>query len=274
MSQTVGITGANGFLGRATVAAVERRQANVIGFDLPDCDITENWQVKEFVAECDTVIHLAGVLGTDELFDDPRRAVEVNVIGTVNLLEACKDSGANYVGIHMPEVWPNMYQATKHCQKKIAQAYHYNYGVGISHVTAFNAFGEGQKVHGVKKIIPTLATAAWRGEDLEIWGSGNQTVDLIHSEDIANILDSATDFTHNEFFDAGTGTEWSVNDVAKFIIEHTGSSSQIVHKPMRRGELPETRLCAAGAGWDKVGQPPLCLDDLRQTIDWYKEDRP
>src|SRR6478752_5341040 len=92
--------------------------------------------------------------------------------------------------------WANVYQATKLCSMKLATAWHRNFGVPVSHVRAFNAYGPGQK-YGVghpQKFLPTFASLAWRGEPIPIWGDGLQSVDPIHVDEVARMLVDATRF--------------------------------------------------------------------------------
>jgi UDP-glucose 4-epimerase len=222
---------------------------------------------------CDAVIHLAGVLGTSELFQDPYRAVDVNIKGTLQVLQACQAlSGARYVGITMPQVWDNVYQATKLCSAKLASAWHRHFDIPVSHVRAFNAFGEGQKVYGVQKIIPTFATMAWAGEPLPVWGDGEQLVDLVYVKDVARMLVDAMQFEDDRTFDAGTGQPITVNEVARLIQEMTGHFVGIDHLPMRSGEHGHG-IVAEGEGWADLGwAPDFRLEELMSTVAWYKPE--
>jgi UDP-glucose 4-epimerase len=222
--------------------------------------------------QADHVIHLAGLLGTHELFDDVHNAIDVNIKGTVNVLDWCKINGSTYTGIVMPDVFPSIYTATKIAAQRFADAWHVNYGVPVSHVRAFNAFGPGQK-HGEghpQKIIPTFAVAAWEGKPIPIWGDGAQTVDLIHTSDLARMLVDAMSFGNGEVFDGGTGTPQTVLDVAHHVRAIAESDSKIQHLPMRRGELP-TQIVATGEGWDLLDwKPEFRLNDLIVTVESYE----
>ena len=268
----VAVTGGAGFLGAATIKELESRGHEAWSFDrqnghniLGPLDMLKGAQV---------VIHLAGLLGTTELFDNPQQAVTANVGGALRILEWCVDNEASYVGITMPDSsWANVYQATKLCAMRLATAWHRNFHIGVSHVRAFNAYGPGQK-HGAghpQKIIPHFATSAWSGEALTIWGSGKQTVDLVHADDVAKTLADAIVFMNDEILDAGTGTAVTVNEVAKFINRVTGNQAGVIHLPMREGEEPETNIVAKGEGWGAMGwKPEFSWDRLQETVDWYK----
>lgn len=211
----------------------------------------------------DAVIHLAGVLGTAELFDTPERAITVNVIGSLRILQACEKFGAAYVGITMPQVFPSVYTATKVCATRLATAWHLSRGLAVSHVRAFNAYGVGQH-HGPghpQKILPTFATEAWAGRPIPIWGDGEQGVDLIHTDDLGHMLVDAAYFGRDDYvFDGGTGQMFSVNEVAQMVLDITGSTAGIEYLPMRAGEVP-TDIVAQGEGWDLLGWSPKFEDD-------------
>ena len=272
----VAITGGNGFIGRAAVEAGLARGYGMWSFDRADGhDVMGDLKALQ---GADWVIHLAGVLGTAELFDDPHHAIDVNVHGALRVIEWCRDNGAGYVGITMPPVFPSIYTATKICADRLASAFHTGYGVPVARVCAYNAYGPGQK-HGPghpQKIIPTFATLAWEGKPLPVWGDGLQTVDLVHAEDVGRMLVTACRFGDDELFDAGTGVALTVRDVAEFTIECVSASggprSSIEYLPMRLGELP-TNIVADGAGWDKLTwHPEFSWDRLAQAIHSYRPE--
>lgn len=266
------VSGGGGFIGAAVISQAQARGWDAWRFDRTDGnDIMGNLgQLKG----ADVVVHLAGALGTSELFEEPEDAVAVNVVGTLRVLQLCRDQGSRYVGITMPDSsWANVYQATKLCAMRLATAWHRNFDVGVCHVRAFNAYGPGQK-HGPghpQKIIPTFSHFAWRGMPIPIWGSGNQTVDLVHVDDVAKVLIDACVFDGDEVLDAGTGTAITVNQVANFVNRITGNTSGVVHLPMRPGEEEETHIVATGDGWEAMGwKPEFDWDRVRSTVEWYR----
>lgn len=269
MAEVVAVTGGGGFIGQAVIRELEKR-----GFTAQVLDLHTGHDVRFLsdLGRVDAVIHLAGMLGTHELFDRPREAIHVNVEGTLNVLVAAQRAHARYVGITMPAVFPSIYTATKLAAAGLERAYHHTYQVPVSRVRAFNAFGPGQK-HGPghpQKIIPTFATLAWQGLPIPIWGDGEQTVDLIHVDDIARMLVDALAHGDDVTFDGGTGIALSVNEVAQYVLEMTGSSAGIEYLPMRRGEIP-TQIVATGEGWDRLDwQPTLNLDLLHETVAAYR----
>lgn len=267
----IAVTGGTGFIGKAVIMAGEMAGHQMMSFDRTDGnDVLGRLNaLTEFGPK--SVIHLAGVLGTHELFDAAEKAVEINVIGTLRILDWCKDNNAGYVGVTMPPVFPSVYTATKVCTDRLATSWHREYGVPVSKVRAYNAFGPGQK-YGEghpQKIIPTFAVKSWRREPIPIWGDGQQTVDLIDVYQIARIMIEATQHGDDVTFDAGSGEAMSVTQVADFVNSVTGSLIPHEYLPMRRGEIP-TKIVAGGEGWDRLPfVPHLSLDALVETINAY-----
>jgi UDP-glucose 4-epimerase len=266
------VTGGGGFLGAATIAHAEHEGHDVWRFDRSDGnDVLGN---LDGLDGADWVIHMAGVLGTAELFDFPETAIKVNVVGTTRILNWCRKTGAGFTGITMPDSnWANVYQATKLASTRLATAWHRNFGVPVSHVRAFNAYGPGQK-HGAghpQKFLPTFATYAWQGKPLPVWGNGHQTVDAVHVDDVARMLVEATAFGGDEVFDAGTGVAVPVVSIASFVNGWTNNLSGIDYLPMRAGEEPNTQIVAKGDGWDLLGwKPEMDWHKLADAINWYK----
>lgn len=274
--KTVLVTGSRGFIGRAVVARLLAIGADVVPYDLPESDIRDPEAALEAVRRVDAVIHLAGVLGTHELFDCPGVAVDVNIHGSLNMMWACAQYDKQYTGITMPQVFPSIYTATKVATTSLADALHHSMNLRCSHVRAFNAFGPGQ-AHGPghpQKIIPTFAVKAWSGEPLPVWGDGMQTVDLIYTDDLASILVYAARFGGNQVFDGGTGAGKTVLQAAFDVCQIVGIDPVIEFLPMRRGEIP-TQIVAQREGWGVIPESILprsrnYLAQLQDTVMSYK----
>ena len=280
----VAVSGGAGFLGRATVNRLHGLGHDTLSIDRSTdghnaedrwaFDVRNAEAMMKAIDGCDAVIHLAGVLGTSELFDTPELAIDVNVHGTLNVLRACVAAGATYTGIAMPPVFPSIYTATKVCATRLASAFHNKYELPVSHVKAFNAFGPGQ-AHGhghPRKIVPAFSVEAWQRKPLTIWGDGEQTVDLIHTDDLAHLLVDAIGFGNDETFDGGTGTSMTVNEVARWVnMVAMNQHSGVQHMPMRPGEIP-TKIQAQGEGWDLLDwRPRLQMQSFADAVLSYTE---
>ena len=266
----IAVTGGAGFLGRHVRDLAQAAGHMVWSVDRSAGQDILDARLPEYLAGAEVVIHLAGVLGTHELFDQPEVAVVTNTVGTLRVLEACHALGAGYVGITMPDVFPSIYTATKVAAQRLASAFHHTHGVPVSHVRAFNAYGKGQ-AHGAghpQKILPTFAYESWRGRPMPIWGDGSQTVDLICAPQLARLLVAATAFGDDRMIDGGTGHALSVMEVARMVARIT-SNPEVKRLPMRRGEVP-TRVVAEGEGWGgDILQPVFCTPCFVETVTSY-----
>lgn len=271
------VTGGRGWIGSAVTRVLERRGHLVAVFDRrTGDDVAHEERVKEAVECVDHVIHLAGVLGTHELFANPAGAVEANVIGSLNVTRACLTAGVGLTEITMPRVNPSLYAATKACAMDIAEAYRISEGLRVSYVRAYNAYGPGQAYGGdhPQKIVPTFATAGWRGDPLPIWGEGMLWVDLVHVDDVARMLVEAMAFADGQVFDAGTGYVQTVLEVARKVIDITGGRSKIDHLPRRKGEraVSTDADVARGENWDLLAgwRPVFDPDRFGDAVQSYR----
>ncbi len=263
-STPVGVTvvvGGRGFLGRAIVAelvslgqrvrvvdaAAAASSAQSALVEQVAASILDRDGLTEAFADADVVYHLAGKLGTSELDDDIESAVEVNVLGTVRLFEAATAAGVRRVFYPTkPNVWTNAYTITKHASERLAALYHETGRVEVPSLRYFNAFGPGQSLGPIRKIFPVFAALALRGRPLQIFGDGEQVVDMLYSEDLARltVAFANSDVVPALACDCGTGVGMTVNEVAVAINEIAGNGAGIEHVPMRAGEEPGTELVA------------------------------
>ena len=198
------VTGGNGFIGRAVCAELASRGHEQVVLDrhlpaTPDAyppqmffgDIKDATAVTEAVAHVDGVIHLAGVLGTQETITNPRPAVETNIRGGINILEACAQYEVPLVNIAVGNWFEsNTYSITKTTIERFTLMYARDRGLKACSVRAYNAYGPGQSIaqpYGtsrVRKIIPSFVSRALHGETIQVYGDGQQVMDMIHVEDV------------------------------------------------------------------------------------------
>jgi UDP-glucose 4-epimerase len=269
----IAVTGSEGFIGRAVCKELSKRGFTPMHVDRALGMDVRGASARDFIVDrAEGVIHLAGILGTAELFEQPQEAVDINVNGTINVLRACAVNKTPYVGITMPQVWDNVYQATKLAAMKMAAAWHRHYDVPVAHVRAFNVYGPGQKVGSPQKIIPTFSDQAWRHKPIPVWGDGSQVVDLIHVDRVAEMLVDVLRYGDNRVFDAGTARPVTVRYTAEKINELCGQEPNFIeYLPMRKGEHGKG-VYARGDGWELLGyRPPFELDRLQETVESYRQ---
>jgi UDP-glucose 4-epimerase len=274
LSVEIVVTGGRGFIGSHVARYAEQAGHTVRFFDKREGnDIMGDLSA---LSGADAVIHLAGVLGTMELFETVAHAAEINVVGSARIAEWCAKHGVQYTGILVPDVFPSIYCATKAGAKRITDALHDNGRLRVSHVIAYNAFGPGQ-AYGPghpRKFGPTFSVAALNNQPIPIWGDGTALIDPVPVEVVARMLVDATGFGNNEVFDGGVGRAVSVNEVADEVLAITGSTGGVEHELMRIGEAP-TNVAATGLGWELLDWNPaeygaIWRDYLRVTVNSYR----
>jgi len=201
------VVGGSGFLGGALVNELCSRGDEVTVLDVKPMSTTrvEPWgstdvaHVQGDIREpdvlrrtfrgADEVYHMAGKLGTTELERERHVAVEVNVLGTLNVFDAALDAGVGSVFLACkPNAWDNAYSITKEAAERFAFTYaRDNHEMRVRCLRYFNAYGPHQALGPVRKMIPTFAACALRGTPIPVFGDGRQTVDLILADDLARI---------------------------------------------------------------------------------------
>jgi UDP-glucose 4-epimerase len=293
---TVLVTGGNGFIGRYVVEELQARdfavhvldtrwRQPVEGSHLVLGDIRDATSVTEAVAHADGVIHLAGVLGTQETITNPRPAAETNILGGLNVFEACLQYDVPLVNIAVGNYWMNnTYSITKNTMERFAvMANTYRKG-RISVLRALNAYGPRQLAASpygpskVRKIMPSFICRALNGEPIEIYGDGKQIMDMIWVGDVARCLVNALEHTVSNGpavgLEAGTGRPTTVNDIANEVIRAVGGG-EISHLPMRPGEDAGSVVLGNPETLRLIGIEPASLKPLHEgvaeTVAYFRE---
>lgn len=274
------VTGGSGFIGSHVIEEIIKRGFTPIIFDryknrkdidMFIGDIRDFGSVKEAVNKADAVINLAAILGTQETINTPIPSVETNVIGSLNVFEACKPTkfhSPRCVQIGVGNYWMNnSYSITKDMAMRFAQMYNKEHGTKIAMLRVLNAYGPRQKAKPVKKIIPSFVTLALQGKDIEVYGDGTQIMDMVYVKDVARALVSSAvwDQNYKEPVDFGTGRRTTVNWIAKQVIKVCNSKSEIAHLPMRPGE--EKRAVVLAKNKRKLTK---FEDGIKETVRYYE----
>ncbi len=249
-------------------------------------DVKSPADCTEAMAHIDAFIHLAAVLGTQETIQNPTPAAQTNIIGGLNILDGAAQYKIPGVYIGVGNFWMNnTYSITKTTIERFIQMYNNDRGTCINIVRAVNAYGPLQEPahpYGpakVRKITPSFCCRALKNDPIEIYGDGEQVSDMVYVRDVAVALVLAMEYAVKgerlkKPVEIGPMINNTVNEVALMIKRLANSSSEIVHLPMRPGEIPGSVVKANVDTIHQIGMSPLSLTELEwgmeRTVKYFK----
>lgn len=297
------ITGAAGFLGSALANRLVNEGHQVRGVDdlstgdpavlSPDVlftrgDVNDRPKLWTLLQDIDCVYHLAARVLVPESVLYPREYNNVNVGGTVTLMEAMRDvgvrrvvlisSGAVYGNQAVQPVNEEMTPDPRspYAVSKLASEYYLRtigglWGIETVSLRVFNAYGPGQHdppVHA--PVIPYFLRQAWKDGTIVVHGDGKQTRDYVHIDDVVTAMCAASTApdVNQRVINVGSGQETSVRELARLAVEITGGNPEIVYNTRNEGGL--SRLCADISLARKLlnYQPTISLESgLRHTFE-------
>ena len=223
-------------------------------------DILDKDLIKDIVTEVEFVFHLAANVGNVRSIEDPLFDMEVNIKGTINLLEACLKSNikrfvysssgaifgeAKYLPVdeNHPLNPQSPYGVSKLAAEKYCFAYYKIHGLPITALRYFNAYGPRQGSSGYTNIIARFFQRIREGKPLTIFGDGRQTRDFVFVEDIvkANILAATHPDAVGEIFNIATGRENDVNKLVTIINQLSKQKNKVIYTDSRAGEVKHSR---------------------------------
>lgn len=291
----VGVTGGAGFIGGWVTDILHQRGHTVVTFDprgrAPDGaearlgDVRDATAVTELAAHVDGIIHLAAVLGTQETIANPGPAAETNLLGSINVVNAARQYGLAVVQACVGNWWMNnSYSITKNAAERILAMYVTEHGLAGVNLRVVNAYGPRQSAappfaaSKVRKIVPAFACRAIAGMPVEVYGDGEQVSDCVYVGDVATAFVRALEHAAAygglaDTVEIGPTEHQTVNDIARLVVAAAGSDSEIVHLPMRPGEIPGATVTADPStlkhiGWDDPELVPLA-DGVAETVEWF-----
>jgi nucleoside-diphosphate-sugar epimerase len=296
------VTGGGGFIGGYTCQELAAQGHKVSILDRHKTpsdlnvllgDIRDATAVTEAVAHADAVIHLAGVLGTQETVTNPFPAAETNVLGGLNVLQACAQYNTPLVNIAVGNWFENnTYSITKTTVERFVWMNAVHRELAQVSVRALNAYGPKQAVSApygsskVRKIMPSFISRALHGEPIQVYGDGKQVMDMIWAGDVARVLVAALhDVAQpkragrpDAIYEAGSGQRTTVLEIAHLVqaeVAHqTGTFAAIEHLPMRPGETPGVEVRADTATLASLGIDTASFigleEGVRRTVSYYR----
>jgi UDP-glucose 4-epimerase len=305
------VTGAAGFIGRWVVGELLERGHTVLPIDnlaegdeanleafvgnpgfLPfDVgDVRDAASCRRWTAEVDAVAHLAASISVQDSIDDPGTTFENDVVGTFNLLEGARASGARVlfmstcmvydrastpagIGETHPTKPASPYAASKIAGEALTLSYFHAYGLPTTVVRPFNTYGPFQRSVGEGGVVAIFTRRSLLGEELRIYGDGTQTRDLLYVEDCARFVCDAlvSEAAIGGILNAGTGADVSVNALAGLV---EPDPARIVHVPHihPQSEIAVLR-CDSRKARDLLGwAPEVSLEEgLARERAWMAE---
>jgi UDP-glucose 4-epimerase len=256
-----------------------------VGGDICQTDILE-----AALRGIDGVFHFAA-LWLLQCHEFPRAAFQVNINGTFNVLDAAVRSGVkrlvysssasvygDAVEEPMTEDHPfnnkNFYGATKIAGEAMARAFHYRYGLNFVGLRYMNVYGPRQDYRGAYiAVIMKMLDAIDNGEGPTILGDGSEAFDFIAVEDCARAnLCAMRAETVDRFYNVGTGMRTSLAELARMLLELTGSRSGIRYAPRSQATLVRNRIGSAARAKAEIGfEAKIQLrEGLRRLIAWRR----
>jgi UDP-glucose 4-epimerase len=249
------VTGGAGFIGSNLCRALLENGAKVTAFDnlysgkiefIEDLvdkglnfiqeDIRDQAILEEATKNCEVIFHLAAQTSVPFSMENPKEDCEINVVGTVNALEAAKKAGARVVFASSAAVYGNpekrptpetylthpvaFYGLTKLLGENYCRFYQETYGLKVVMFRIFNVYGP--DCHGA--IYDFLNKLRKNPKKLEVLGTGKQSRDFVYISDMVDALIKAatSPAAPGEVFNIGTGTTTSVAELAKMIVNILG----------------------------------------------------
>jgi UDP-glucose 4-epimerase len=259
--------------------------------DFVKCDIRERSLLKKVFSDFnpDMVNHHAAQINVRQSVEDPVFDAEINVIGTLNLLELslshkvkrfifASTGGAIYgepENLPADETTPPMpispYGASKYAVENYLGYYRAVHGLDYVALRYSNVYGPRQNPHGEAGVVAIFCSRILSGKPCQIFGDGNQTRDYVFAEDVARANILAVNAPAGRY-NIGTEIETSVNDLVMVLRRAARREFNVEYAPPRPGEVQRIALDVALAkrvlGWS----PKVNFEDgIRRTWKWISE---
>ena len=281
------VTGDTGFIGSNMRRFLEEKNVEVIGYSRRrGFDIFDKKQLRREVKKCDIVYHFAAEAKPGESVLNPVHTIEINLKGSLNVLEACRELGVPLIYPSSCEIYgdsktpikedfpinpPNPYAASKAAIDRLCYTYHKCYGLDVKILRLFNPYGLNQQLN---KIMPTFYFQAVRNKPLTVYGDGSDTRDYVYIKDIVEGLWLAKKLPAGEVVNLATGRATTNLEVAQLIKRIVNSRSEIIFVDYPkafggiRHQVGSYEKAERLIGW----KPQTSLEEgLEKTIEWLSK---
>lgn len=266
--------------------AIPSRSVRIVTGDICDREL-----VRRLMRGIDVVFHQAAIRIT-QCAKEPRLALEVLVDGTFNVVEAAAREGvrklvaassASVYGLaeefptaedHHPYANDTLYGAAKTFNEGLLRSFNAMSGLDYVALRYFNVYGPRMDVHGLyTEVLVRWMERIVEGTPPLIYGDGSQTMDFVYTEDIAraNVLAATANVT-NEVFNVASGTETSLAELARKLLQVMGSDLSVEFGPERAVNKVSRRLADTTRARDLLGfDVKVGLEEgLARLVDWWR----
>ena len=309
------VTGAAGFIGAKTVELLLAQKNVVVGvdnlndyydprlksyrlnllrkhrhFSFKKADIENFSRLKQLFRRhrFDAVINLAARAGVRYSLENPFVYLSTNTLGTLNLLELCKDfkvrkfilasTSSLYASERMPfketlavNTPISPYAATKKSAEALSYTYHYLYGLDVTVLRYFTVYGPaGRPDMSVLKFIQSID----RGKPLGVFGDGSQKRDFTYVDDIARGTIRALKNMKFRIINLGGNKPYRLDQMIRLIEKYLGKKAKIKHLPFHKADMAATWADIHRSQKELGWKPKVGLEEgIRRTVQWYLENR-
>jgi len=244
-------------------------------------------------SNCVAIVHLAALGSVPRSVADPLTSHNVNVNGTVNVLEVARTTNARVIFASSSSVYGSVetiprhedlatrpmspYAASKLAGEGYVLAYGNSYNLSVLPLRFFNVYGPKQAAgHAYAAVVPTFIDAAMKGEPIYIDGDGEQTRDFTYVDTVTGAIRIALDnsLTSPIPINLALGTTTSINQVAAIVVAEFNREVEIKHRVSRTGDVRSspsdpTRLI------EKFEELPSIHVEIgiKKTVEWYSRTR-
>ena len=243
--------------------------------------------------ELDYILHFASAASPVAYQQNPINTLKAGSIGTINTLGLAKVKKSKYLLASTSEVYgdpeispqnetywgnvnPNgersMYDEAKRFAEAATATYARTYNIETKIVRIFNTYGPRMQLND-GRVVTNFITQALKGEDITIYGDGNQTRSFSYVDDTVNGIIALMNSNFNEVFNIGNPNEITVKQLATEIIKLTNSNSKIIYKNLPKDD-PKQRQPDISKAKEKLDwKPEIDLETgLKKTILWINSE--
>jgi len=297
------ITGGAGFIGSNLARRVQANEpvrvlddlssgyrSNLQSLDVEFAEVdVEKDDLPSRLNGCSRLFHLAASVGNKRAIDHPIRDSQVNVIGTLNVLEGARQNEVGTVVISSsagifgelktlpiredhPVDPDSPYGVSKLAEEKHGLVYAKLYDMDVVALRYFNVYGPNQRYDAYGNVIPIFVFQMLEGKPITIFGDGEQTRDFVNVSDVVDANIAASEiYGLSGAFNIGSGTRITVNDLARMLHEILDIPWNVEYGPPRPGDVRDS-LADIAAAQEAFGFDPKVemYEGLVEYVAWAK----